>query len=473
MYVAKVPNRGSPPAILLRQSYREDGKVKNRTLADLSGCARGQGRGAAAVLKGPPRRGGTSPTRSRSPQPAARPGRRGAGLLGPARPGRADRPRTVATVNLVCAMIAAQVIEPSSKLATARGLPGETAASSLGQVLGVAGGDEDDLYPAMDWVRARKEAIEKALAARHLATGTLVLYDVSSAAFEGRRARSARSGMPATASTAGSRSSMGCCAHPRGCRATSRSSKATPPTRRPWPPDHQAEDPLRAVPRQPGRRQGMLTRARLEEGYVPAQLDWLSALRTPQINALVNDRARCSSACSTPRSSSRSPIRTTPASGSCPVTTRSWPRSAAASAASCWRRPKTNWTRSPRPPAAQRRPLRGKDKIALRIGKVVNRYKMAKHFVLQIADDAFSFTRKDDRSPPRPPLTGSTCCARACPKRPWAATMSCGATRTWPTSNGPFAASTPSWTSDRSGTGTDRVPAHLFYGCCPTTSGAT
>ena len=88
--------------------------------------------------------------------------------------------------DLVLAMLAAQVIAPGSKLATARGLRAETATSSLGQVLGVACCDEDDLYAAMDWVLARKDTIEKALAARHLANGTLVLYDVSSAALQGR-----------------------------------------------------------------------------------------------------------------------------------------------------------------------------------------------------------------------------------------------------------------------------------------------
>ena len=83
-------------------------------------------------------------------------------------------------------MLIAAVIAPDSKLATARGLRTETATSSLGAVLGVSGCDEDDLYAAMDWALARQERIENTLAARHLADGTLVLYDVSSAAFEGR-----------------------------------------------------------------------------------------------------------------------------------------------------------------------------------------------------------------------------------------------------------------------------------------------
>ena len=90
--------------------------------------------------------------------------------------------------DLVTAMLVAQVIAPSSKLATAGGLRAETATSSLGSLLGVAGCDEDDLYAAMDWVLARKDTIEKTLAARHLSNGTLVLYAVSSA--PGRRAGS-------------------------------------------------------------------------------------------------------------------------------------------------------------------------------------------------------------------------------------------------------------------------------------------
>src|SRR5258708_31208328 len=83
-------------------------------------------------------------------------------------------------------MAVAQGIAPDSKLAIARGLREETAASSLGAVLRVAGCDEDDLYGAMDWLADRQDRIGDALAARHPAGGMPVLYDVSSTAFEGR-----------------------------------------------------------------------------------------------------------------------------------------------------------------------------------------------------------------------------------------------------------------------------------------------
>ena len=236
MYVARVPNRGSPPAILLRESYREGGKVKNRTLANLSRWPEPKVEALARVLKGlPPQLELTEAFEVTRSLPhghvaavlgmAAR--LQVAELIDPAPSRRRD---------LVLAMLAAQVITPASKLATARGLRSQTATSSLGAVLGVSGADEDDLYAAMDWVLARKDSIEEALAQRHLANGTLVLYDVSSAAFEGRTCPLARSGTPATGSKGGCRSSTGCCAPPLGYRSPSRCSRAAPPTRKPWPP---------------------------------------------------------------------------------------------------------------------------------------------------------------------------------------------------------------------------------------------
>ena len=186
MYVARVPNRGSPPAILLRESYREGGKVKNRTLANLSRWPDEKVDALARVLKGLPAQVELAEafeiTRSL-------PHGHVAAVLGTARRLGIEElidPAPSRKRDLVLAMLIAQVITPGSKLAFARALRAETATSSLGTVLRVGGADEDDLYAAMDWVLARKDGIENALAARHLANGTLVLYDVSSAAFEGR-----------------------------------------------------------------------------------------------------------------------------------------------------------------------------------------------------------------------------------------------------------------------------------------------
>jgi hypothetical protein len=175
MYVTRVPNRGSPPAVLLRESYREGGKVKTRTLANLTRWPEPKVEALSQVLKGLPPRVDVAEafqiTRSLEHGHVA-------AVLGTA--ARLEIAELIDPVrsrnrDLVLAMLAAQVIAPGSKLATARGLRAETATSSPGQVLGLGGADEDDLYAAMDWVLKRKDTIENRLTARHLTEGTLVL----------------------------------------------------------------------------------------------------------------------------------------------------------------------------------------------------------------------------------------------------------------------------------------------------------
>ena len=175
MYITRVPNRGSPPAVLLRESYREGGKVKTRTLANLSRWPEHKVDRLQRALNGVPT---ASDLAQAFEITRSLPHGHVAAVLGTARALGIEEliDRTASRRrDLVTAMLAAQVIAPESKLATARGLRGETATSSLGAVLGVSGADEDDLYAAMDWVLERKDAIEQALAARHLANGTLVL----------------------------------------------------------------------------------------------------------------------------------------------------------------------------------------------------------------------------------------------------------------------------------------------------------
>src|SRR6266498_4795237 len=185
MYITRVPNRESPPAVLLRESYRDGGKVKNRTLANLSSWPEAKVEALSWALKGLPPAGLEGMVEIARSLPHGHV----AAVLGTVRSlglGELTDPVPSRQRDLVTAMIAAAVIGGSSKLATARGLRAETAASSLGAVLGLSCCDEDDLYAAMDWLGPRQETIEDALAARHLSRGTLVLYDVSSAAFEGR-----------------------------------------------------------------------------------------------------------------------------------------------------------------------------------------------------------------------------------------------------------------------------------------------
>jgi hypothetical protein len=395
--VAVVPNRGSPPAILLRQSYREGGKVKNRTLANLSGWPEEKVDDLRRVLKGQsPQRDLTQALEITRSLPH---GQVAAVLGSAARLGMPELidPTPSRNRDLVLAMLAAQVIAPGSKLATARGLRAETATSSLGQVLGVACCDEDDLYAAMDWVLARKDTIEKALAARHLVNGTLVLYDVSSAAFEGRTCPLGAIGHARDGVKGRLQIVYGLLCSPTGVPVAVEvfeGNTADPKTLAAQITKLKTRFGLSRVAVVGDR--GVLTSARIEKELRPAHLDWLSALRAPQINALVNDGALQLSlfdeqnlieishpdypgerlvCCHNPalaedRARKRGELLA--------ATENELDKIAAAT-------------------GRQRRPLRGTDTIALRVGKVRNHYKMAKHFDLQITDDSFTFTRKDDQ----------------------------------------------------------------------------
>ena len=393
MYVARIPNRGSPPAILLRESYREAGKVKNRTLANLSHWPEHKVDALARTLKGlPPKLElGEAFEITRS-----LPHGHVAAVLGTARALGIEQlidPAPSRRRDLVCAMLVAQVIAPGSKLAFARALRTETATSSLGELLGVASCDEDDLYAAMDWALQRKEAIENTLAARHLSNGTLVLYDVSSAAFDGRTCPLGAIGHPRDGVKGRLQIVYGLLCSPAGIPIAIEvfeGNTADPNTLATQITKLKTRFGLARVCLVGDR--GMLTNARIRDELRPAELDWISALRAPQIKALVEDGALQLSlfdtqdlveiahpdypgerlvCCHNPaladeRARKRGELLA--------ATEKDLAKIAAA-------------TRRPT------RPLRGRDKIALRVGKVINHYKMAKHFTIDITDEAFTFTR--------------------------------------------------------------------------------
>src|SRR6266568_1290663 len=253
MYVARVPNRGSPPAVLLRESYREAGKVKTRSLPH----------GHVAAVLGTLRDLGLDE------------------LIDPVPSRQRD---------LVTAIAAAQVIAPDSKLAIARGLRAETAASSLGEVLGLGSCDEDDLYAAMDWLAGRQEQVEDALAARHLAGGTLVLYDVSSAAFEGRTCPLGAIGHPKDGVHGRLQIVYGLLTSKEGIPVAIEVFKGNTGD-----PKTVAAQVTKVKDRFALTRvvlvgdRGMLTAARLREDAGPAGLDWITALRAPQVKKLARD----------------------------------------------------------------------------------------------------------------------------------------------------------------------------------------
>jgi len=396
MYVAKVPNRGSPPAVLLRESYREAGKVKNRTLANLSAWPEAKVDALSRVLKGQPPAaaldGAFEITRSL-------PHGHVAAVLGTARQLGLDElidPAPSRHRDLVMAMAVAQVIAPDSKLAIARGLRDATAASSLGEVPGVGCCDEDDLYEAMDWLASRQQTIEDALAARHLAGGTLVLYDVSSAAFEGRTCPLGAIGHPKDGVRGRLQIVYGLLTSKDGIPVaievfagttgdpTTVASQVT-----------KVKDRFGITKVVLAGDRGMLTAARLREDVRPEGLDWITALRAPQVKKLVRDGdlqltlfdvqdlAEITSpdfpgerlvACMNPsgedeRARKRESLLAATEADLAKI------------AAAC---------------ARARRPLRGQDTIAVRADRVLKRRKAGKHFTIAITDDSFSYARNQD-----------------------------------------------------------------------------
>ena len=397
MYVVRVPNRGSPPAILLRESYREDGQVKNRTLANLSSWPEAKVEALARALKGQPPP--AAPLDEAFEITRSLPHGHVAAVLGTARRLGLDElidPVPSRHRDLVTAMAVAQVIAPDSKLAIARGLREETAASSLGEVLHLGGCDEDDLYAAMDYLQARQDAIQDALAARHLAGGTVVLYDVSSAAFEGRTCPLGAIGHPKDGVRGRLQIVYGLLTSKDGIPvaievfAGNTGDPTTVASQVDRLKDRFGLDKVVLA----GDR-GMLTAARLREDVAPAHLDWITALRAPQVKALVRDGdlqltlfdtqdlAEITSpdfpgerlvACKNPfgeaeRARKRESLLAATEADLAKI------------AAAC---------------ARARRPLRGQDTIAVRADRVLRRRKVAKHFTVQITDDSIRYTRDQD-----------------------------------------------------------------------------
>lgn len=394
MYVARVPNRRSPPAILLRESFRENGKVKNRTLANLSYWPEEKIDAFSRVLKGlAPKvalEGAFEITRSLPHGHVAAV----LGTLGNLGLEEMIDPAPSRRRDLVTAMVVAQVLDPSSKLECARGLRAGTANSSLGEVLSLRACDEDDLYEAMDWLSPRQGRIEDALAKRHLDGGTLVLYDVSAAAFEGRTCPLGAIGHPKDGVRGRLQIVYGLLANADGVPVAIEVFKGN------------TGDPKTVAAQVQKLKQrfsishiclvgdrGMLTRARLRDDVIPAELDYITALRAPEIKALVEAEAiqlglfdqtdlfeivhpdyprERLVACRNPLLAEE---RTRKREALLSATEAELQKIAAA----CQR---------------ERRPLRGQDKVALRVGRVVNRFKVAKHFAVEIGEDALVFSRK-------------------------------------------------------------------------------
>jgi hypothetical protein len=394
MYIESIPNRTSPPAILLRESFRDGGKVKKRTLANLTDWPAELVEGLRALLKGgkvvSAEGGGISILRSlpHGHVMAALGTLRAIGLdrlLGPT----GNRCR-----DLVVAMVVSRLIGPASKLATARALDPATATSSLGEVLGLGAVDEDELYTALDWLGERQPAVEKALSKRHLKEGVLVLYDVSSSYVEGRCCELARLGYSRDGKKGKLQIVYGLLCAADGCPVAVEvfeGNTADPMTLGPQIAKIKERFGLSRVVLVGDR--GMITQARLDEEIRPAGLDWITALRSSAIRELLDggafqldlfDQRDMAAITSPDYPGERLMVCRNPELARRRAHKREDLLVATERDLAAIR------TRVQR----ARAPLQGKAEIGLKVGEVLHRHKMAKHFDLTIGDASFSFRRK-------------------------------------------------------------------------------
>src|ERR1700710_2884227 len=396
MYIEAVPNRNSPPAILLRESYRHEGKVRKRPLCNPSDWSAAHVEGLRGVLKGgtviPAEQDAFTITRSL-------PHGHVAAALGMARKIGLDRipgPVDNRCRDLVLAMLVGRILDPVSKLAAARTLSPATASSSLGEALGLGEIADDELYAALDWLLARQAAVETALARRHLQNGTLVLYDVSSSTMEGRCCPLAKRGYSRDGKKGTLQIVYGLLCAPDGCPVAIEVF------------DGNTGDPTTLAPQIDKLKQhfglshvvlvgdrGMITEARLTADIKSAGLDWITALRAPAIKDLLNsgslqltlfDQRDMASITSPDFPGERLVVCRNPDLAA----ERSRKRDDLLAAT------EKDLARIKAAVERQRNPLRGTAAIALRVGEVFNTHKMKKHFDLEITDAGLSFARKTD-----------------------------------------------------------------------------
>jgi hypothetical protein len=394
MYIESVPNRNSPPAILLRESYREGSKIRKRTLCNLSDWPAAHIEGLRGVL-----RGGTVIPAERDAFTIIRslPHGHVAATLGTARKIGLDRilgPDGNRCRDLVLALLVGRILEPASKLAAARALSPATAASSLGEALGLGEVDEDELYSALDWLLERQSAIETALAKRHLGNGTLVLYDVSSSYMEGHCCPLAKRGYSRDHRKGTLQITYGLLCAPDGCPVAIEVF------------DGDTADPMTLASQVEKLKQrfhldhvvlvgdrGMITQARITDDIKSAGLDWITALRAPAIKALLEggtvqlslfDRRDMASITAPEFPGERLVVCRNPDLAA----------ERARKRADLLAATERDLARIQAAVARKRAPLRGTAQIGLAVGAVINKHRVAKHFDLDITDAAFGFRKK-------------------------------------------------------------------------------
>ena len=397
MYIEAVANRNSPPAVLLRESYRDAGKVCKRTLANLSSLPGDVIEGLKVLL-----RGGVAVPSAEAVFSVERslPHGHVAAVLGAARgSGSAawfgSAPKELQPV--LQAMLVARVLEPASKLATHRMLHDDTATSSLGRVLGVGRCSADDLYRALDWLHEAQPAIERRLARQHLVGSTLVLYDLTSTWLTGRCCVLAARGHSRDGKRDDPQIVFGLVCTAEGCPITvevfkgNTADPATVAAQVSKLKDRFGIERIAWV----GDR-GMLTSARIEQVLKPQGMDWVSSLRAPQIAQLAAEHGPFQPTLFDERNLIEMTSEHFPGERLVVCRNPALAEERARKRLELLAATEADLAKITAATQRTRNPLRGEQPIALRVGRVIERFHMAKHLELTITDTAFAWRRKDE-----------------------------------------------------------------------------
>jgi len=388
MYIDVVPNRDSPPAILLRESFREDGKVRKRTVANLAGFSPLQVEGMRLVLKGKH----VVTVEDAFDVIASRHHGHAAAVTLAMKRLKLDKllgPKPCRERQLVLAMLAARVLDPRSKLATANCLGNTT----LPELWNAHDADENELYDAMDWLLERQERIENKLAKRHLKEDAIALYDLSSSYFEGTTCPLAALGHNRDRKKGKLQVNYGLLTDKRGCPiavSVFKGNVGDPTTLLPQVQILRERFRLRSFVLVGDR--GMITQKQI--GTLREEdVSWIGALRPGAIRKLVADDT-IQMGLFDERNIAEIQHLDFPGERLVVCRNQDLAKLRSNKRLDLLDATTAELDKVVRMVANGR--LRGQDKIGVRIGRVVNKYKVAKHFILDIADDSFAFERNDD-----------------------------------------------------------------------------
>ena len=397
MYIEAVPNRNSPPAVLLREAYREEGKVKKRTLANISCLPAEVIEGLKILLKG-----GVAVPSAEEVFTVERslPHGHVAAVLGCALGCGVNDWFGGAPPQLrktLLAMVVARIVSPGSKLATHRQLRDDTAAHSLGRVLGLGAIEPEDLYRALDWLHEAQPAIERRLARKHLVGSTLVLYDLTSTWLTGHCCSLAARGHSRDGKRDDPQIVFGLICSASGCPVAVEvfaGNTADPST---------VAAQVAKLKERFGIQQiawvgdrGMITSARIETVLKPNGMDWISSVRAPQIALLAQEHGPFQPSLFDERNLLELDSEHFPGERLVVCRNPLLAEERARKRTELLAATEAELATIATAVARQRNPLRGTQAIALRVGRCVDHYHMAKHFELVITDTSFSWQRKQE-----------------------------------------------------------------------------